>query len=376
MATPDFQPGVDDVNIIWEGLRTRGALAFKRRPVFSGMGQSWLRLARSRARSARKAPARSVGQARPRKESRRGRYRALSRDAQVLAGGQQAAWEKAATHPPQRRPSDGDVLARAARRNVAYRSDAGPAVDALLQLGVEINVALYDAKLERERRRRILAVGRRGAAATRPFQPTAIPGRRGGDRGVVVAPAPDAKPGTSTSPSRVPGVELPTGSPAVEPGPSPVPASRPVAVPGTLPAPAPSSSPATAPSPLQVRLTNLGQMLEQALMSRPATRAVATVVRPLPTTLQPPLPTTLQAPLGTPGLTAQNSPLLGFSNLVEPEPTPQEDLDKCKCPKTKKRKSDKKRCRNPVVSRSTSGNIRTTKVRLVCPPSKQKLRLL
>lgn len=46
----------------------------------------------------------------------------------------------------------------------------------------------------------------------------------------------------------------------------------------------------------------------------------------------------------------------------------------CRCPQPekKKRKSDKQRCKNPVISRTTKDGIRTTKVRLECQPSKPK----
>jgi len=71
-------------------------------------------------------------------------------------------------------------------------------------------------------------------------------------------------------------------------------------------------------------------------------------------------------------LTPSNSPLLGFAQGIQPEPTPQEELDKCKCPKPRKR-TDKKRCTNPVLSRTRSGDIETTKRRIQCPQYKLKL---
>lgn len=47
---------------------------------------------------------------------------------------------------------------------------------------------------------------------------------------------------------------------------------------------------------------------------------------------------------------------------------------KCPAPKKEKRKKDRKEsCRNPVISRTVQDGIRTTKVRIQCPPSRQKL---
>lgn len=47
---------------------------------------------------------------------------------------------------------------------------------------------------------------------------------------------------------------------------------------------------------------------------------------------------------------------------------------RCNCPsEKKKRKSDKPRCKNPVISRTTKDGIRTTKVKIQCQPSKPKL---
>lgn len=376
VPTPDREPGVDDVNIIWEGPRTRGVLAFKRRPVFSGLGQSWLRLSRSRARTARKAAVRSLGPSRPNPRSRRARPK-VSNDTKVLAGGQQAAWEKAATHPPQRKtPTVGDVFARQVSRRNASRPDAGPAADAWIQVGTDINVWYYEQRVAEQRRQRILRVGRRGAAATRPLSTVGVGGASTNRTGAGAAPVAIPVPRPSTAP--VPGqsrVELPSGSPAVNPAPVPgalpgiIPQPAPASIPAPSPGARPASVPASSPLPFQVRIANLGEQLLSALTGpRPAT-----IVRPLPTTLTSYGPGASPSLAAQPGLTPSNSPLLGFSQQTLYEPTPQEDLDKCKCPKKRKR-SDKKRCTNPVISRTRAGDILTTKVRLVCPSSRTNKR--
>lgn len=376
MPTPDFQPGVDDVNIMWEGLRTRGPLAFKRRPVFPSVGQSWLRMSRLRARTARKTATRSLGASRPNPRSRRARPR-VSPDTKVLAGGQQAAWEKAATHPPPRKtPTVGEVFSRSVARRNASRPDAGPAADAWIQVGTDINVWYYEQRLAEQRRKRILAVGRRGAAATRPLLPVGAGGASTNRTGAGAAPLPIPSPRPSTVP--IPGqsrVELPSGSPAVNPAavPGALPGIIPQPAPASIPAPSPgarpASVPASSPLPFQVRIANLGEQLLSALTGpRPAT-----VVRPLPTTLTSFGTAASPSLAAQPGLTPSNSPLLGFSQQTLYEPTPQEDLDKCRCPKKQKR-SSKKRCTNPVISRTRAGDILTTKVRLVCPSSRTNKR--
>lgn len=210
---------------------------------------------------------------------------------------------------------------------------------------------------------------RRGASATRPFQPSAIPGRRGGD--------PSARPSGPASPGRP--VTTPAGNPAPVSEPRPAPAGSPgrAPVPSRAPAPAPRPMPGQTPSASLLRLPNLAENLLMQLSPRASPRAsarAAQVVSPRPTYPtqygQGASPILSQAQ----GLTPSNSPLLGFSTLTQQQPVPQEELDRCKCPKKRKRKSDEKRCTNPVISRTTRHGIRTTKVRLTCPQSRTSKR--
>jgi hypothetical protein len=86
----------------------------------------------------------------------------------------------------------------------------------------------------------------------------------------------------------------------------------------------------------------------------------------------PPLPTTTS--LTNSSLTPLNSPVLGFAQGLSPFAVPKEALAReCKCP-PKRKKSGKPACKNPVLSRVTRDGIRTTRTKIQCQPSKQKLR--
>lgn len=256
---------------------------------------------------------------------------------------------------------------------------------AVLAAGNEIiQITLEVGRLQKESRARgtsklrtsrsgqyIRTVGRRGAAATR-----ALPTRSATNRTGAGAQLP-----SPVSPSPVPGVPIPQRSPARDPGRSGGTlrsVSRDtgaVNAPVAGRAPAPRSTTGHAPDYLRVQFPDTADLLMRALSPRAAparaaataARAAARVVSPLPTTLGTPFSPAPAARV----LTPSNSPLLGFSQLTEQEPVPQEATDRCKCPKERKRES-KKRCRNPVVSRTRSGDIQTTKVRLICPQSRPK----
>lgn len=219
---------------------------------------------------------------------------------------------------------------------------------------------------------RIWPGGRRGAAATRPLS-TAGASRtnRTGARAQLPSPVPSI-PGTVR-----PGVSVPTGDPGRQGG-----ALRtiPGISRGVVSAPAPRTSPGSAPAPrsttghlpdvLRVQLPDTESLLMRALSPRPTparARAQARVVSPLRTTLgtnfSPAPPST------APQLTASNSPLLGLQPGASLAPESQ--TDRCRCEKPKRKRSER-RCRNPVISRTTRDGIRTTKVRLTCPPSRPK----
>lgn len=202
---------------------------------------------------------------------------------------------------------------------------------------------------------------RRGAAATRPLSTSAIPGRTGAAATrrpeAVIAQQPAARTATGTDRAAQ---QLPARQPAV--------ARAPAAVPGT------ARAPATAPAQARAlfRLPNLGEMLANALAPRTAPRPVpqsARVLAPLPARVSIPRMGANATPGLTPGLTPSNSPMLGFSQALDPNANPEAEpeLDPCEECKKVKKKSQKPRCVNPVVSRSVRDGIRTTKTRLLCP---------
>lgn len=295
---------------------------------------------------------------------RRGRRSNRQREAQLLGSPNRAFEEKAKAARTTQRRRDASAI----DRDVALRRGAlsgQPLTDAMAISGIAFNQWLWDAKFAAGRRERILRIGRTGAAATRPFQPTAVPGRTGA--------AATRSPSTSPAPA-----ELPARQPAVTPQPGQRPASAPA--PQTQPMPVPRPSPVARPSPAPAqslfRLPDLGEMLQRALAPRTAPRpAAARVARPLPARVVSPRPTlaTIPGALASPGLTPFNSPVLGFAQGLQPSPTPREDTDECEC-KPKRKKDTKPRCRNPVISRRKDGDVLTTKTRITCPPSRPRLR--
>lgn len=199
------------------------------------------------------------------------------------------------------------------------------------------------------------STNRTGAAAAPVVHPHGTPGRVGGDRGqpVTVAAPPIAQPVHPGKPAYKPGAaaaaraagKLSTGS-------NPVGAQRAAQTTrGSV-----GRGTVASPANVQFRLQRLDELLLQSILPRSASRAAArvqAVAQQVPRASSAPSP-----------LTAVNSGGLGFV-------PPQTQTDRCNCePKRKKRKESS--CRNPVVSRTTHGDIRTTKVRLVCQQSKLK----
>lgn len=229
-------------------------------------------------------------------------------------------------------------------------------------------------------RRRILAVGRRGAAATRPVVADAI-GRtnRTGARSTPVVP--------QTRPATQPAVEP---KPKPQPQPQPQPARTvPTRIPGTRPVigdpwafPRPASWPRPQPQVQPQRI--LPRVLPQ-VQPRVSPRAVPrTPVAPRAVPRSPVAPRAVpRAPLATPGvapgqplispmipdLTPFASPGVGYSL----QPRPQTKQDKCDCTKEdEKKKSREPQCRNPVVSRRVRNGYIYIKRKLQCLPFKLK----
>jgi len=292
-----------------------------------------------------------------------------------LTRAQTAEQDRAARAAARGRPTrDTGVYRRPAVGTVAGRGYGGAGGAAAGALG-HIHGQQILAQWARDARRlALLRLGRRGALATRA--PVVGTGQSRTNRtGAAAAP--------------IPGIAAPvnpssTGQPAPRPAarvdPAPAPAPRPASVPQQAPAPrpAPQTVPARQPAinwrvvadPFQ-QLWNALRPSPRPALARSLARNVsaARVVNPLPTTLGT---VWSPAPAASPLLTAANSPMLGFSAATQPQPQPQSDACAKCADERKKDKKGEKRCRNPVVSRTTSGNIRTTKTRLVCRPSKLK----
>lgn len=300
-------------------------------------------------------------------ESARGRVyrRARPNDAKLLLRPQDAITQ---TKEARTRQFVRDVRARAATRAYSGRS--------LVDNPAILDAAVYYFEglgLDIERRRNILAVGRRGAAATRTLQSQSVgagnPGRTGAasTRPLAVpasAPAPARRAAPSAAPAQLPadGATVNAPLPASVPSRSPAPSGSPGRAPQT--APVPGAYPGWIPSALPLpKLSNVFASLLAPILP-------ARVSLPRPSFVARPLPTTLTQPPTAPGLTPLNAPLLGFSQATSLGPVPKEELDKCKCP-PKRTKSGPK-CKNPVISRTVRDGIRTTKVRLQCPQSKLK----
>jgi hypothetical protein len=248
---------------------------------------------------------------------------------------------------------------RRTQSRITQRAFAGSAVagagNALV--GVYADLWYQQSKL-RERRKRTLAVGRRGAAATRPLSPTAagLTNRTGAKstRAAAVAAGPAeptrasaAAAGRAKSAAAAgsrSGSAASTGKQRVE--------SR--------------ATVGQAQTQVQrtVQRSRLGQLFTQLLSPiypppRVVPRAVART--PVRAAARAILPTSTSALVPT----AQGLTSLQQQGVGSP---PQ----RCKCPEPKKERPGEKRCRNPVISTTIRDNVLTTKRELKCPPSKPK----
>lgn len=198
---------------------------------------------------------------------------------------------------------------------------------------------------------------RTGAASTRAFQPRAVPGRSGSGSTRRPDIYPDSAAGKPAIASIPAATQLPTRSDSVG-------------------KPARSFSRARDARPLtQARSlfklgtrsrSNYSTMVESMLgnalapRTRAATRAAA---RSITTTRASPLTAV------NPAVLTSTSTGLG----VATQTASQRQRD-CDCGEKKTKTRTEPRCKNPVVSRTVRDGIRTTKVRLICPPSKSKRR--
>lgn len=226
----------------------------------------------------------------------------------------------------------------------------------------------------RERRKRILAVGRRGAAATRPLSTTAIPGRTGAKSTRAIEPVrapsttssstPNAgKSGSGSKPNGTASgtaAQLPTPStPVIGESEASKEARRVMSETPTLPTrtkqQAASASTTLPRVRLSVRLSELIPVQIPGIRNLLAPRAVPRARARAGARAD--LPTLAQMPQS---LTALESQGVGSSPPG------------CKCPKPEKPKRKQFACSNPIISRSVKDGIITIKRKLLCQPSKPK----
>jgi hypothetical protein len=309
----------------------------------------------------RRAPTvvRKKGRQRPRpaptaKEVRENEARAArdARNEQIKGLKKEAARTRSVVGFP--RP---DVVGPRGVPGIAGPVATGQVTADLLQVITEnLIVDAFERKRARRlRHEQLLRTNRRGALATRAFQPRGATNRRGSLATRPIEPV-------STAPAQRTGQQSqrPTSTRAVERGQTTQGTESQASkdartIMGTSPK-LPTATATRLPTITQQLLgagTRLG--LASLFRSSPSSRLSST-------SSLPGMSTPVQS---IPGLTALNSVGVGSQTASQ----------KCDCPKPAKKKQKKNgepRCVNPVLSRTEKDGIRTTKVKLTCPPSKQK----
>lgn len=256
---------------------------------------------------------------------------------------------------------------------------SGPLAGGVVAGAVEPSVALLsevlyrksELELERSDARQRLSTlsNRRGALASRGFQPTGSTNRTGAGASRPFIPEselPRANSGSATAASGSKSAESEhAGSRAVA-GESAASkeAKRVLAASRSLPTAQGAVSGAQSGLASLARV-GLASVLTSAFGSSPSTRLSSASSTRLSSASSSRLSSATPA---SSGLTPFNA--LGVQSASS---------ERCKCPKPpskKTRKDGKPRCVNPVISRTTRDGIRTTKVELKCQPSKPKSPLL
>lgn len=271
----------------------------------------------------------------------------------------------------------GQVKAEEARKKIDsaqrrivrnFRPVAGPAYLAAGNQLVAIYSDLWIQQRElRKRRSRILAVGRRGAAATRPIQPTAVPGRTGAAATRGSSAAARARDSAAGAAARSP-KSVKSGSAGSGLAKSAASAQSRAATAAT----AGKAGKRVGQSSVARSGQRQGQM-QRTVQRTPfrslfefLTRPIFPTVAPRSLVRSPPRQVARQvASSSTTQLTptAQGLTALNSAGVGSP---------RCRCPEPKRKKQGEKRCTNPVISKSIKDNVLTTKRELKCPPSKPK----
>lgn len=342
---------------------------------------AWKPLARAASRGATKAGPPRFGRPRGR---RRSKSLATIQHEQTQA-------RAAARVPPPTRPRANAISDIPGIRGSVVARGALPGIGELTFPGgnpfwvSEYASRIFDGKRGRFNLVRASNVGRRGALATRPFVNTGRTNRTGAGTQRTVQPSPDLQPApTQPGPARKlpPGVDPVTGGDAARRASTgarkdtdamarSILSTARGTLPTSLPRTSPSASPATISLP-RLDPWGLPQVVPRSLPRAVPRLSPALAPRAVP--LMPQIMGVPQFPQPAPGRAPGRAPLTGLNTGLLPfqQPVPQEDLDKCKCPP--KKKTREKGCSNPLVSRSIKDGIITIKRKLLCQPSKPKLR--
>lgn len=244
-------------------------------------------------------------------------------------------------------------LAAEHRRIAGSLSGGSPTADLLGIIGTNVVLDIHERRQERDRRQRILAVGRRGGLATRPLSTTGLARTNRTGAGATRTLQPVAFPASRS--------RLPAAVSAASLGSS---GGNSLA---TESAAAVAQAAATATPPTTASATRTTTTKPTPLLTTVRTMFTRTFPRTAPATR--PRPITRATP-------QRQSLLNRLTNTIFPmtrEAVGSQVADsKCDCPKPEKRKQSRDRCTNPIISRSVKDGIQTIKRKLQCPPSKPK----
>lgn len=254
---------------------------------------------------------------------------------------------------------------RVTARGIVASASGLPTVDLLQIVSTELLVDQWERKGESERNQRILAVGRRGALATRPLQSVGLTNRTGAAASLGSQPAS----ASAGSRNRLGTAAKGTGSRQLQSGKSAVVSASTDAAARSAMASSPQMPSASSSS------SSSSSRSASSSAQRTAQRLLSSLGSPVRTASGQRRAVTLGGLPGVksggvnPSTPSQSLPSLAGLSQGMASPPPR---DKCKCPPKRKPKSDTPRCSNPLLSRTEKDGILTIKRSLKCPPSKPK----
>lgn len=291
-------------------------------------------------------------------ESRRGRAKKKF-TARDLARGPNAAFESTLTKKTGSQITHRNLRTEGTRTYALRLRGSNPFGGAVVGAGnqlVQIYADLwYQQRAIRQRRAAILGVGRRGAAATRTFQPSGAGLTNRTGAGATRSGTASA---SGAGDARRPALSQPVPKQLATPASAPL--STPKAVQAQRAVVVPQPRQSSSPSRVSVNW-DPWKMLQSAL-APPVNYVRATAQRLSQVARTWSAPLRAPASSSSSSLTPVNSGLIGFSSAAGGGPD-------CKCPPKKRRSPT---CRNPVVSKTRRGDLVTITRRMTCPPSRPK----